>query len=315
MKVKVVLPGNDLPRRYGEFPLEFASTPICDIDPYYAGLSIYVSENEVMNTKVLRSILTVHDRNLISIDVLSPSDERPYFYAVTAIDTSANESELTTDSVTSAIQSENNIGREIENPVQIVSGPIGTVRQRAVTFHLFNMDQVPVVFSLDNQPLNGARSNQLTFHDLKVGNHTFLAKLANDPRTTVRNFTIVPTFTAEIEPNNSPFTATPLTSNGIMRGSTSAELDVDWFHVVLNRDITKQLDLHFDRFQGIGRTNVTILSSDLQILSELLVDPSTHQRNQVSLGIGFGTDNLLIKVQALGAVSYTHLTLPTNREV
>ena len=24
--------GNDLPRRYGEFPLEFASTPICDID-------------------------------------------------------------------------------------------------------------------------------------------------------------------------------------------------------------------------------------------------------------------------------------------
>ena len=72
----------------------------------------------------------------------------------------------------------------------------------------------------------------------RIGNHTFLAKLANDPRTTVRNFTIVPTFTAEIEPNNSPFTATPLTSNGIMRGSTSAELDVDWFHVVLNRDIT-----------------------------------------------------------------------------
>jgi hypothetical protein len=27
--------GNDLPRRYGEFPLEFASTPICDIDPYF----------------------------------------------------------------------------------------------------------------------------------------------------------------------------------------------------------------------------------------------------------------------------------------
>ena len=27
--------GNDLPRRFGEFPLEFASTPICDIDPYF----------------------------------------------------------------------------------------------------------------------------------------------------------------------------------------------------------------------------------------------------------------------------------------
>ncbi|XP_059079205.1 sodium channel protein para-like [Tigriopus californicus] len=27
--------GNDLPRRYGEFPLELANLPICDIDPYY----------------------------------------------------------------------------------------------------------------------------------------------------------------------------------------------------------------------------------------------------------------------------------------
>ena len=29
-------PGNDIPFRYGEFPLELASTPICDIDPYYS---------------------------------------------------------------------------------------------------------------------------------------------------------------------------------------------------------------------------------------------------------------------------------------
>jgi len=34
--------GNDLPRRYGEFPLEFASTPICDIDPYYAHKKTFI---------------------------------------------------------------------------------------------------------------------------------------------------------------------------------------------------------------------------------------------------------------------------------
>lgn len=34
--------GNDLPRRYGEFPLEFASTPICDIDPYYADKKTFI---------------------------------------------------------------------------------------------------------------------------------------------------------------------------------------------------------------------------------------------------------------------------------
>ncbi len=28
--------GNDLPRKYADFPLHLASTPICDIDPYYA---------------------------------------------------------------------------------------------------------------------------------------------------------------------------------------------------------------------------------------------------------------------------------------
>ena len=37
-----VYSGNDLPRRYGEFPLEFASTPICDIDPYYADKKTFI---------------------------------------------------------------------------------------------------------------------------------------------------------------------------------------------------------------------------------------------------------------------------------
>ena len=39
-------------------------------EPDFAGYRIYVSANEVMTTKGLRSILTVPDRNLISIDVL-----------------------------------------------------------------------------------------------------------------------------------------------------------------------------------------------------------------------------------------------------
>ena len=34
--------GNDLPRRYGEFPLEFASTPICDIDPFYLDKKTFI---------------------------------------------------------------------------------------------------------------------------------------------------------------------------------------------------------------------------------------------------------------------------------
>lgn len=34
--------GNDLPRRYGEFPQELASTPICDIDPYFLDKKTFI---------------------------------------------------------------------------------------------------------------------------------------------------------------------------------------------------------------------------------------------------------------------------------
>ena len=38
--------GNDLPRRYGEFPLEMASPPIVDIDPYYADKRTFIVINK-----------------------------------------------------------------------------------------------------------------------------------------------------------------------------------------------------------------------------------------------------------------------------
>ena len=34
--------GNDLPRRFGDFPQEFVSTPICDIDPYYSDKRTFI---------------------------------------------------------------------------------------------------------------------------------------------------------------------------------------------------------------------------------------------------------------------------------
>lgn len=35
MCVFVFLTGNDIPRKYGDFPPELSGVPICDIDPYY----------------------------------------------------------------------------------------------------------------------------------------------------------------------------------------------------------------------------------------------------------------------------------------
>ena len=55
-------PGNDLPRRYGEFPLEFASTPICDIDPYYAGFfnsTMLTLLNEILGFDLISLIASI----------------------------------------------------------------------------------------------------------------------------------------------------------------------------------------------------------------------------------------------------------------
>ena len=40
--LSVSLSGNDLPRRFGDFPQEFVSTPICDIDPYYSDKRTFI---------------------------------------------------------------------------------------------------------------------------------------------------------------------------------------------------------------------------------------------------------------------------------
>ncbi len=56
--------GSDLPRRYGEFPLELASTPICDIDPYYHDKKtfIVISKGLTINRWGKRSNLCARDR-------------------------------------------------------------------------------------------------------------------------------------------------------------------------------------------------------------------------------------------------------------
>ena len=51
-----------MPRRYGEFPLEFASTPICDIDPYYAGffnITMLTLFNEILGFDLISLIASI----------------------------------------------------------------------------------------------------------------------------------------------------------------------------------------------------------------------------------------------------------------
>ena len=66
--------GNDLPRRYGEFPLEMASTPIVDIDPYYADKRTFIVINKggaisryIVDSKTFQGAFHVINKQCIQI--------------------------------------------------------------------------------------------------------------------------------------------------------------------------------------------------------------------------------------------------------
>ena len=40
--LQIKISGNNLPRRYGAFPLELANMPLVDIDPYYADKKTFI---------------------------------------------------------------------------------------------------------------------------------------------------------------------------------------------------------------------------------------------------------------------------------
>ena len=62
-----------MPRRYGEFPLEFASTPICDIDPYYAGffnITMLVLFNGILGFDLISLIASIPFHSKVSAVLL-----------------------------------------------------------------------------------------------------------------------------------------------------------------------------------------------------------------------------------------------------
>ncbi len=295
----------------------------------FAQYRIYLSPLPITTTTGLRPIVTIPDRNLINVDVPTPSDDFDYYFAVTAVDISGNESIFGTGSAIGPVQSHNNIGIRIETPVQIVSGPIGLVRQKSVTFHwsTFNLQSLPrplpyegtggegsprYAFRLDDAPFQFTTSNQMTFYNLREGVHTFSVKLAEgDGGTATRTFSVLPTFTTEVEPNDVPSFANPLTASAIVRGANAADSDEDWYLLNLQTSIfnpqssiLNQIDLHIERPAGIGQTIVSVFDvdspQDSAVISEVRANAATRQRAQLSLGVNGQTNGLLVRVRSEG---------------
>ncbi|MCH8293368.1 T9SS type A sorting domain-containing protein, partial [Candidatus Poribacteria bacterium] len=292
-----------------------------DFDHY----RVYLSPLPIQTTEGLRPILTIPDRRIINVDALTPTDEVDYFFAVTAVDVSGNESILENSSTTGPIQSRNNIGVGVETPVQIVSGPIGIVRQKSVTFHFSEISSPPYegvvnlqssifnlqslfAYSLDDAPFQLTQANHATFYNLREGNHTFAVRLAEERGSqNSRTFSVLPTFTTEVEPNDVPIFANPLTQNAIVRGVNTLDSDEDWYRIeftppLIDESMPLQIDLHFERPAGIGQTTISVFDIDLPqenaVLSQVRGDATTRQRAQLSLGVNKRTNGFLVRVQS-----------------
>ena len=63
--------GNDLPRRFGEFPQELASIPICDIDPYYKDKRTFIVVSKSLS--IYRFVL-IQYFNCFNIQLILPWD-------------------------------------------------------------------------------------------------------------------------------------------------------------------------------------------------------------------------------------------------
>ena len=303
--------GIDTPNDFGgQVTLTWRDPPAIGFDHY----RIYLSPLPITGTAGLRPILTLPHPNLTNVDVPTPSDGIDYYLAVTAVDASENESVLEASSVIGPIQSRNNIGAGTDAPVQIVSGPVGLVRQKSVTFHFSAfVNQLPLfAYSLDESPFQFTSVNQVTFYSLREGDHTFSVRLAEgDAGTTTRTFSVLPTFTIEVEPNDAPAFANPLTTHAIMRGFNAADSDEDWYRIdrvdalfpaSAGGQGRVQIDLHIERPAGIGRAIVSVFDLDTPqesaMLSEIQANPSGRQRAQLSLGFNERTNGLLVRVQS-----------------
>ena len=76
----------------------------------------------------------ITDRNVLIADIVVPEDGVGFFFAVTAVDSSGNESQITSDSAVGPISSQDNLGVAPDTLVKIISGPVGQIHYDDVTF-------------------------------------------------------------------------------------------------------------------------------------------------------------------------------------
>ena len=272
---------------------------------------IYMDDKPVTPDSIFSSVLvdvSVTDRNILLADIVVPQDGVDFFFAVTSVDFSGNESRITDDSVTGPITSQDNLGEAPETLVKIISGPVGEIHYDDVTFRWTrwfdrrgDLDSTPgYYYKLDDGNWVWTNETEKTYYDLREGEHVFYVRAdlgagSSDPMPASRTFAVKRLLISEMEPNDGAERANWISKGMTIFGTNEEDGDDDWyrFHVELDGLMT----LYFNRAGGTGSTNVTIFRSfpptqETQIGSFAAVP--TRQRQSFSTGVGLGDYLVLV---------------------
>jgi len=261
----------------------------------FSRYNLYVSREPIASTEGLNPI-KVPDRNVTAYEVQT-ADGVDYYFAVTAVDRSGNESPLATTSVFGPVQSIPNIPQGEPVPGRIVAAPLGLSLSDAVIFHLSRWVPSPepkpipgYLYRLDDGSYELSASSHIAFFGLADGGHVFWAKPADRPDTQPIKweFNVLRSPVRESEPNDTPETAFRLSSGQPVVGTNSDDGDVDWFSIQI--DSPGMLDITFGREKGIGRSTISIFHGleTAKAIDEFTVDPSTGGRGHSSVGVSPG---------------------------
>ena len=238
-------------------------------------------------------VLDIPLRSLISVDVAVPSNGVDYHFAVTVVDTSGNESTITSGSQTGPIQSGDDQTVPTVTQVRLLSMPPGLVRHSDVSFvwtRIAPGDEpsrlATYSYQLDGQQVRTTSLTQVQYDALTNGAHRFSVRSDQDSDWLTHHFTVASTNLVEREPNDTIGSAGSVALGRTMVGSLRT--DPDLYRV----DVSGSAVLEWLYRQSRGRTQVRIYQDVLaesMLRYEQVIDASLGQRTSTRLGVAEGT--------------------------
>jgi len=253
----------DTPHDFGkQISLEwYALSNVEDLDYYniYVYDKPYSSEG---NNEVIEQLKSI----TASYDVMVSADEADYYFAVTAVDLSGNESEIADYSFVGPIQSTTEL--EEEQDLQIITAPSGLIRKDDAVFRWLGGEKI--VYQMDNSAQQSTELSEVSFTNLSDGEHIF--KLKSGEIQLSRPFIVNKTVISETEPNNTQDTANRLPLGFTIAGELN---DDDLFNFTLSNP--GLVDIFIDR------ENI-----NLELTDNSSVVVETLQSKKVSVGLESG---------------------------